>query len=50
MFAFYRYEKRTVTLKQLYHWPPKKEKFVSILLEDGFYIAQVDNVWDNKIW
>ena len=50
MFAFYRYDKRTITLKRLYYWPPKKEEFVSILLEDGFYIAQVDNVWDNKIW
>ena len=30
-------------------WPPKKE-FVSILLEDGFYIAQVNNVRDNKIY
>ena len=50
MFAFYRYDKRTITLKRLYYWPPKKEEFVSILLENGFYIAQVDNVWDNKIW
>ena len=28
-------------------WPQKKEEFV---LENGFYIAQVDNVRDNKIW
>ena len=32
--------------KQIF-WPQKKEEFV---LEDGFYIAQVDSVQDNKIW
>ena len=49
-FAFYSYDKRTKTLQQLYYWLPKKVEFVSILLEDGFYIAQVDSVQDNKIW
>ena len=29
-------------------WPPKAEEFVSILLQDGFYIAQVNNVWGNR--
>ena len=31
-------------------WPPKPEEYVSILLEDGFYIAQVNDVREDKIW
>ena len=48
MFAFYRYDERIKTLKQLFYWLQKKEELVSILFEDGF--AQVGNVRNNKIW
>ena len=30
-------------------WPPKKDEFVCALLEDGFYIGQVDQIRDDQL-